>query len=212
LKNYNLAEVPDSTKKSSIELLKSITCLSQYLYGVSGCDSCKNGVCLPTIFNSISDSCKCYPGYQNYLYSNCTEEIEPSFTSLSDPSIQTVLVFYAITILLFLFTICIILYKKKHPIIKFISPTFCYIVASTCIIQLNHIFFLVGTPDNLTCGVRIWIINLPITVLFSTFVIKLYKLVTAYQNKRLLKVQLETSTVLKYIIILSLPEFVGSLF
>ncbi|KAJ3100648.1 hypothetical protein HDU97_002041 [Phlyctochytrium planicorne] len=182
-----------SISQLSLSFLKNFTqpTSQSAIYSQSPCDlaaegtnPCKHGRCpnkLP--FQPPDVKCVCDPGYSNINLKDCSEET-PVFATW-DPLVVVQLILAGVSIGICTAIFALLIWHRKHPKLRAISPMCCYVIMVGCLCGAMAIVAYAATPSKLSCRIRIFFPATGFGTVFGMLLLKTYRIYTIFGYTRL---------------------------
>ncbi|KAI3651901.1 hypothetical protein MP228_003204 [Amoeboaphelidium protococcarum] len=182
-----LIPVQQNIRDVNLNLLKTYKYGDVQVFGQSPCDApnqCKNGGQCSVIypFTDPVVKCKCNALFTNVINSDCSELSPGEFVDL--PQLPAVLMtIFALAGILYTIVMGLMLVTRAdHPVVKAMSPFFCFWILAGCILSYVSVFLFIGEPNNFTCGARPWFLSTAFGAVFGMLAAKTWRIYSIFGN------------------------------
>ncbi|KAI3629304.1 hypothetical protein MIR68_012662 [Amoeboaphelidium protococcarum] len=191
ISRFSYVQLDNANLQNAISTLQSFVYSdSKPLYGTSVCDFdglCQNdGVCpvKTSPFIPATIRCSCPKLYTNNLKNDCSELTPSLFITYQEP-INGFLLFLAISGIIYNGVVAMMLvFRRNHPLIKAISPTFSLLILGGCTISYTGVFLFLGEPNDFMCNARPFWLSIAFGLVFGMMTAKNYRVYTIFGNLR----------------------------
>ena len=122
-----------------------------------------------------------------YQVTSINPRLETDYTTIHDPWGIAVVSFSAVIILLFIFTLAIIWYYKKHPVVKAASYLFLVLILLGLLMGSATVFLWVSKPTATLCIAQPWVAGLAFSLVYSNLLAKTFRIWRIFDNQQLRK-------------------------
>eukprot|EP01135_Chromosphaera_perkinsii_P011949 Nk52_evm2s2542 gene=Nk52_evmTU2s2542 len=113
--------------------------------------------------------------------------LQMDYTELSDPWAIAVTAFSGVVMLVFLFTLALIWYFKKHPVVKAASYLFLVLILGGLLMGSITVFLWVSKPTDSICAAQPWVAGLAFSLVYSNLLAKTFRIWRIFDNQQLRK-------------------------
>ena len=125
---------------------------------------------------------------------SCVDDVESSAFIRA-----TLLGVASVAVLLAVVTAGAIAKYRTHPVIRYSSPTFLYLITLGGVISYSNVFVLYPTATVNTCHAIRWTFNIGFACVFGPLFAKTHRLAKVFNNKKLKDVRISDGDLLRYI-------------
>ncbi|KAJ3203444.1 hypothetical protein HDU67_010187 [Dinochytrium kinnereticum] len=121
----------------------------------------------------------------------------PIFVTYRDPLGLAFMITAALLAFVAISLFCIIVTYRNHKLLTSSSPLFMLIMVTGTLIAHGAIFAFTGEPSNVSCILQPWLVVMSFSLTLAALVTKNWRILKIFRNKRMKKMNLNDSELLK---------------
>lgn len=120
--------------------------------------------------------------FQNNKLDDCSE-LAPSLVVTSNSGSSVVMVIFAVAGTIYSLLMGLMLVARSDsPMIKAMSPFFCFVILSGCVLSYLSVLVFIGEPSAFTCAARPWFLTTAFGLCFSMIAAKNWRIYSIFGN------------------------------